>query len=119
MLRTMLKSKIHGATVTESDLNYVGSISIDCKLIREAGFLPFEKVLVVNLSTGARAETYVLEAPEGSGTIGLNGGLSRKGSVGDRILIFSFVQIDDAEAREFRPKILILDNEENKIQSLD
>ena len=90
MLRTMLHSKIHGATVTEADLNYMGSISIDKILMNKAGMLPYEKVLVVNLATGIRAETYVIEAPENSGTIGLNGGLARLGSAGDKVLILCF-----------------------------
>ena len=114
MLRTMLQSKIHGATVTEADLNYRGSISIDKGLMEKAGLYPLEKVLIVNLATGARAETYVIEAEKGSGTIGLNGGLARLGAAGDKILILCFVQVDESEAAGFKAKVLLM-NENNEI----
>ncbi|MDP8217805.1 MAG: aspartate 1-decarboxylase [Candidatus Theseobacter exili] len=115
MLRTMLQSKIHGAIVTEADLNYMGSISIDKELMERAGLYPFEKVLVVNLATGIRAETYVIEVEKGSGKIGLNGGLARLGAVGDKILILCFVQLEESEVGGLKPTVLLM-NDKNKIE---
>jgi aspartate 1-decarboxylase len=114
MQRAMLKSKIHGARVTSADLNYMGSVTIDRELIDATDLLPNERVLVVNLENGARIETYVFEGKAGSGEIGMNGGCARHCAVGDRLLIMSFAQMDDAEARAHRPRVVFTD-ERNRI----
>ncbi|MFM8979996.1 MAG: aspartate 1-decarboxylase [Planctomycetia bacterium] len=105
MQRTLLKSKIHGARVTQADLNYVGSITIDRTLLDAVDLWPHEKVLVVNLENGARLETYVFEGEPGSGVIGMNGGCARLCQPGDRVLIMSFATMTDAEARQHVPKV--------------
>lgn len=103
MLITMLKSKIHRATLTGADLNYVGSITIDSDLMKLADMLPYEKVDVANINNGERFETYVIEGPAGSGVIALNGAAARKGQVGDLLIILSYAQIDKAEAAKHKP----------------
>lgn len=109
MQRLMMKSKLHGATVTQADLRYVGSLSIDRNLMEVADLLPNEKIQVVNVDTGARFETYVLEAEAGSGMIGANGGAARLCSPGDTLLVISYCVLDDEEARGWRPRVVILD----------
>jgi aspartate 1-decarboxylase len=109
MLRTLLKSKIHGARVTHADLNYVGSVTIDRDLMEATDLWPNEKVLVVNLDTGARLETYVFEGAAGSGVIGMNGGCARLCQPGDRVLIMAFAAMEDAEARKHRPRVVFTD----------
>jgi aspartate 1-decarboxylase len=96
-LKTYLSAKIHRAHVTESDLEYVGSLTIDCALMELAGIEPYEKVLVSNFTTGQRFETYAIAGPRGSGIIGLNGGAARQGLVGDIITIFTFATLDKWE----------------------
>jgi len=104
----MLKAKIHMATVTESTLEYEGSITIDEQLLREAGILPYELVMVSNLNNGERFETYAIPGERGSGKICLNGPTARKGVVGDRVIIFSYGYFDESEVADFRPKIVRL-----------
>ncbi len=109
MLITVCKSKIHRATITGANLDYVGSLTIDSQLIRLAGLVPFEKVQVANIANGERFETYVMEGDPGSGTIGLNGAAARKGSIGDLIIIIAYGQIEEAQAKDFKPIILHVD----------
>jgi len=109
MFRTMLKSKIHGATVTEANLYYSGSITIDAKLMRCADILPGEKVEVLNLNNGSRLETYAIEGKSGSGIICLNGPAARGAYVGDKVIIISYVQVLDKQARSIKPKIINVD----------
>ncbi len=109
MLRFVLKSKIHRATVTRADLNYEGSLTIDRYLMKAAGLVPFEQVKVYNIHNGARFETYVIEGEAGSGVIGLNGAAARKGLVGDLVIIASYAMIDDDELASYRPLMLLLD----------
>ena len=90
MLRSMLKSKIHKATITEADLNYEGSLTIDSRLMEAADLFPFEQIMVYNISNGNRFDTYVIEGEKGSGSICLNGAAARKGSPGDLIIIASY-----------------------------
>ena len=90
MLRSMLKSKIHKATITEADLNYEGSLTIDSRLMETTDLLPFERIMVYNISNGSRFDTYVIEGERGSGSICLNGAAARKGSPGDLIIIASY-----------------------------
>jgi len=113
----MLRSKIHMATVTESNLEYEGSITIDQGIMEEAGILPFEKVTISNLNNGERFETYAIPGERGSGAIFLNGPTARKGVKGDRIIIFSYAYFDDTMLEDFRPKIIILDSS-NKVQAV-
>ncbi len=114
MLITICKSKIHRATVTEADLNYEGSITIDKKLLDEANILPNEKVQVVNLNNGARFETYVFVGEENSGTICLNGPTARLGQVGDLLIVISYCHLEFEEAKKYQPKVIYVDKE-NKI----
>ena len=109
MQRTMLKSKIHRATVTQADLHYVGSLTVDAELMRAADLLPGEQVHVVDINNGARLETYVIEGPPGSGVIGINGAAARLVHPGDLVIIISYASLDDAEARTFTPRVVHVD----------
>src|SRR3954467_9728947 len=109
MFRTMLKSKIHRATVTQADLNYVGSVTIDGDLMDAADLLPGEQVAIVDVNNGARLETYVIEGPRGSGVIGINGAAARRVHGGDLVILISYCPVTDAEARQMRPKVVFVD----------
>ncbi|NOJ41396.1 aspartate 1-decarboxylase [Bradyrhizobium australiense] len=111
---TLMKGKIHGASVTEADLHYDGSISIDRTLLDAAGFLINERVEIYNIETGARFATYVIEAPKGSGTISLNGAAARIAMPGEKIIIVAYASFDEAEAKIFRPRVVVVD-QENRI----
>lgn len=117
MILTMMKSKLHRAIVTEANLNYVGSITIDRDLMDAVGLLPNEKVQIVNNNNGARLETYVIEGERGSGVICLNGAAARLVQVGDVVIIIAYAQMDEKEARHFVPKVAVLD-EKNKISQM-
>ncbi|GAA3442971.1 aspartate 1-decarboxylase [Planomonospora venezuelensis] len=117
MLRTMLTSKIHRATVTQADLHYVGSITIDEDLLDAAGLLPGEQVHVVDIDNGARLVTYTIAGPRGSGVIGINGAAARLVHEGDLVIIIAYGQMDDAEARTFRPHVVHVDRE-NRVVGL-
>ena len=109
MLISICKSKIHRATLTDKDLNYIGSITIDSELLRLAEIAVWEKVQVININTGERFETYVIEGEPGSGTIALNGGAARKGEKGDLLIIVAYGLIDKNEAADFKPSIVHVD----------
>ncbi len=111
---TLLRAKIHRATVTEANLDYEGSISIDKNLVDASGLLPYELVHVVNINTGARLETYVIVAPAGSGTICLNGAAARLGAKGDKIIVLAYAQFSPDEARWFKPALILVDKD-NKV----
>ncbi len=115
MLRQMLRSKIHRATVTESDLNYDGSITIDERLMQKAGILPYEQVMVSNLNNGERFETYVIPGPRDSGTVCLNGPTARKGVVGDKIVIFCYEYYNEEEIKQFKPTIVKVDEKNRSV----
>ncbi|MER6025738.1 aspartate 1-decarboxylase [Streptomyces sp. NPDC001851] len=117
MLRTMFKSKIHRATVTQADLHYVGSVTIDADLLDAADLLPGELVHIVDITNGARLETYVIEGERGSGVIGINGAAAHLVHPGDLVIIISYAQVTDAEARELKPRIVHVDGG-NRIVSL-
>ncbi len=117
MNREMFKSKIHRATVTMAELYYEGSITVDKDLLDEAGILPFEKVQIVNINNGARLETYTLEGEAGSGIICLNGPAARLGAVGDEIIIITYSQMSDEEAKKHKPRIILVDKQ-NKISQV-
>ncbi len=114
MLLTMFKGKLHRATVTQADINYVGSVTIDSELLEKAGILPGEKVQVVDINNGERLETYTIAGEAGSGVICLNGAAARLVQVGDRVIIIAYALMEEEEARVFQPKVLVLD-ENNKI----
>jgi len=109
MLISICKSKIHRATLTDKDLNYIGSITIDSELLRLAEIAVWEKVQVININTGERFETYVIKGEPGSGTIALNGGAARKGEKGDLLIIVAYGMIDKDEAADFKPSIVHVD----------
>ena len=117
MFRTMLKSKIHRATVTEANLNYVGSISIDEDLLDLVDLLPNEKVQVVNNNNGERFETYAIPAPRGSGMICLNGAAARLVQPGDVVIILAYAMMSDEDARRHRPRVAIM-GEDNTVVDL-
>ncbi|MBM4411690.1 MAG: aspartate 1-decarboxylase [Chloroflexi bacterium] len=108
-MRVMLHGKIHRATVTEADLHYVGSLTVDTDLLRAADILPNEQVLVVNLANGARLETYAIEGPAGSGVICANGAAAHHIHPGDIVIIMSYHLVDDAEAKSVRPRVVFVD----------
>ncbi len=114
MLRTMCKSKIHRATVTGADLNYIGSITIDPVLMEAADLLEFEQVAVVNVNNGARFETYVIPGERGRGEICLNGAAARMVHPGDKVIVISYAQYDEAEMETYRPQFIFVD-EQNRI----
>ncbi|MEU9852371.1 aspartate 1-decarboxylase [Streptomyces sp. NPDC047974] len=109
MLRTLFKSKIHRATVTQADLHYVGSVTVDADLLDAADLLPGELVHIVDITNGARLETYVIEGERGSGVIGINGAAAHLVHPGDLVILISYAQMDDAEARAFVPRVVHVD----------
>jgi len=111
MIRTMLKSKIHRATVTQADLHYVGSVTIDEELMDAADLLAGEQVAIVDVTNGARLETYVIPGPRRSGVIGINGAAARLVHPGDLVILIAYAQLDDAEARTFRPRVVFVDDD--------
>ncbi|MDS9470844.1 aspartate 1-decarboxylase [Sporosarcina pasteurii] len=117
MFRMMMNSKLHRATVTEADLNYVGSITIDADLLEAANMYPNEKVHVVNNHNGARFETYIIAGERGSGVICVNGAAARLVQKGDIVIILSYVYVMEQEAESHEPTVLILD-EQNQIQQM-
>jgi aspartate 1-decarboxylase len=113
----MLKSKIHRATVTQADLHYVGSISIDAELMEAADLLEGEQVAIADITNGARLQTYVIPAPRGSGIIGINGAAAHLVQSGDLVIIMSYAMVDDAEARSLKSRVVHVD-EKNRIVAL-
>ncbi|PWE16932.1 aspartate 1-decarboxylase [Marinicauda salina] len=109
MQLTMMKAKLHRAAVTEADMHYEGSISIDAELLEAAGILPHEQVDVLNINTGGRFTTYAITAPRGSKTFGINGAAARLAQPGDRIIVVSYAAMDEAEARGHEPTVIVLD----------
>lgn len=116
MLLNMFKSKIHQATITQADLNYSGSLTVDLDLLDEAGILPNEKVQVVNINNGNRFETYTIVGERGSGVIGLNGAAARLGLPGDKIIVIAYAQMSPEEAKNHKPVVIVLDDN-NKIKT--
>jgi aspartate 1-decarboxylase len=116
-MRFMMKSKIHRATVTQADLHYVGSIGIDRDLMEAADLLEGEKVTIADITNGARLETYVIQAPRGSGTITINGAAAHLVDAGDLVIIISYTMLEDAEARKLVPTVVHVD-EHNRVVKL-
>ncbi len=108
-IRTLLKSKIHRATVTDVNINYEGSLGIDADLMKAANIVPYELVQVYSISTGERFETYAIEEAPGSGSIALKGAAARKGAPGDLIIISCYTTIDDQSLEDFKPAIIVVD----------
>ena len=117
MLLEMLKGKIHRARITMCDVDYEGSLEIDIDILEKAGILPYEKILVVNATNGKRLETYAIPGEAGSGTFCLNGAAAHRGSVGDIITIMCFANFTPEEATTFRPRVVVMD-EENTITAI-
>lgn len=115
LILSMLKAKLHGATVTQCDLHYEGSVSIDQDLLDASGILPHEKVDIWNVTNGARIQTYALEAPRGSRTIGVNGAAARHFAVGDTVIIAAFCGVEAEKARQHAPTVVLL-GEGNEIK---
>jgi aspartate 1-decarboxylase len=109
MLRTMMKSKIHRATVTQADLHYVGSVTVDEVLLEAADLLPGELVHIVDISNGARLETYTIAGPRGSGMIGINGAAARLVHPGDLVILIGYAQMETTEAKSFEPSVVFVD----------
>jgi len=109
MFTEMLKAKLHKATITEADLSYEGSLTIDRDLMDAVGIIPFEKVKVYNINNGERFDTYAIEGPRKSGVIGLNGAAARKGMVGDSIIIVTYGLLSGDELSDYHPRIALLD----------
>jgi aspartate 1-decarboxylase len=107
---TLLKGKIHRATVTQCDLHYEGSISVDAALLERAGILDHEQVDVLNINNGQRFTTYAIPAPAGSGTIGINGAAARLASAGDLVIIIAYARMGEAEAKSWQPRVLLVDS---------
>ena len=116
MLVEVLKSKIHRVTVTEADLNYIGSITIDENIMDAANVIEGEKVQIVNINNGERLETYIIKGERGSGNICLNGPAARRVAVGDIIIIISYAQMEFEKAKQFKPTIVFPDTSTNKIK---
>ena len=114
MTITMLKAKIHRATVTQAELDYVGSITVDMDLLEQAGILEYEKVQIVDVNNGARFETYTIAGERGSGVMCLNGAAARMVQTGDKIILMAYAQVTPEEASELRPTVLFVD-EKNKV----
>jgi len=116
MQRTLLLAKIHNCTLTDANLNYVGSISIDQKLMEAAGILPYEQVQVVNKSNGERLITYAIEAPGESGAIELNGAAARLGAPGDRLIIMTYGQFTPEEVTTYSPRVVLVDDQNRLLE---
>ena len=109
MMRIMMKSKVHRATVTQADLDYVGSVTLDAALMEAADLLDGEQVAIADVTNGARIETYVIPGPRGSGVIGINGAAAHLVHPGDLVIIMSYAMLDDAEARALKPRVVHVD----------
>jgi aspartate 1-decarboxylase len=115
MFKLMLRSKIHRAVVTDADLEYEGSLTVDPMLLEKAGILPYEQVHVSNLNNGERFETYVIPGKRGSGEMVLNGPTARRGVKGDKIIVFCYEYFNEDELKTFKPKIVLVD-ESNRVR---
>ncbi|WP_169982170.1 aspartate 1-decarboxylase [Microbispora sp. H10836] len=115
MFRTLMKSKIHRATVTQADLHYVGSVTISADLMAEANLVEGEKVDIVDIDNGARLSTYVIEGPAGSGVIGINGAAARLISVGDLVIIIAYALVAEEEVKALKPRVVFVDRDNRPI----
>ncbi|WP_420433620.1 aspartate 1-decarboxylase [Hyphobacterium sp.] len=113
----MMKAKLHRAAVTQADLHYEGSISIDQDLLEASNILPYEQVDVLNINTGARFTTYTIPAPRGSRTFGINGAAARLAQVGDRIIVVAYAEMEAAEAERHQPDVIVLDEHNRPVET--
>ena len=118
-MRTMLKSKIHRATVTDANIDYMGSITIDTKLMEAADILPYEQVQVLNINNGARFTTYAIEGEHGSGEICLNGAAARLAVKGDLVIILTYTQVPEKALKGYQPRIVHVDKNNDMVHELD
>lgn len=119
MTITLFKSKLHHLTVTEADLFYEGSITIDQELLDMAGLLPYEKVQVVNINNGSRLETYIIPAPKGSRVVCMNGPAARLAAVTDRIIVIAYAQMTPEEAKEHKPRIVVTNKHNDPVRVIE
>ncbi len=119
MKRILFKSKVHRATVTQAELYYEGSLTLDADLMRAADMLPFEKIAVVNNNNGERFETYLIEGPAGSGVVCLNGAAARKGAVGDEIIIITYGEYEDSDELRYHKPTVVQVDKSNKIKNVN
>jgi aspartate 1-decarboxylase len=119
MLLRLLKAKLHMAAVTQTELNYHGSITIDRDLMDAVGLIPYEQVMIANCSNGMRGETYVIEGGRGSGAIQMNGALARQAQKGDRVIVLAFGFVTPEEAPHHHPKVAILDEKNRIIEAFE
>lgn len=117
MLLNMFKGKIHRATVTEANLNYVGSVTIDSTLLEASGIIPGERVQIVNNNNGARLETYVIKGEADSGVICLNGAAARLVQPGDSVIIIAYAWMDEEQAKTFEPKVVFVDDDNRIVET--
>ena len=117
MLRTLCKSKIHRAIVTEANINYTGSLTLDSELMKASGLLPYEQVHIVDVNNGSRLVTYCIEGSPGSGTVCVNGAAARLVAAGDTVIIIAYAQVAESELEAFSPKIVLVD-ERNRIKQV-
>jgi len=117
MLLTMMKAKIHRAVVTQADLHYEGSISIDQDLLDQANILPNEQVDILNINNGERFTTYAISAPRGSKTFGLNGAAARRVQVGDKVIIITYAQMEAEAAKTYEPTVVLMDDNNDVLKS--
>jgi aspartate 1-decarboxylase len=118
-MRMMLKSKIHRATVTDANINYEGSITIDSRLMKEADILPYEQVHVLNINNGARFTTYAIEGGEGTGEICMNGAAARLAVKGDLVIILTYTNVPEEQLKDYRPKIVYVNAKNEIVTKLD
>jgi aspartate 1-decarboxylase len=116
MRRELCKSKIHGATITEANLHYEGSLTLDMELAEAADLVPYERIQVVNVNNGSRLETYVLPGARGSGAVHLNGAAARLGQVGDRVILISYAHYEESEIAGHEPRVVFVDDENRIIE---
>ena len=119
MFRTLMRAKVHGATLTGANLNYVGSLTLDSAIMEQLDMLPNEQVQVLNLNTGSRLTTYLLPGEKGSGVVALNGAAARLGHPGDKVLIVAYAVMSEEEARQFRPKVALVDDRNRIVEILE
>ena len=117
MILTLCKAKIHRARVTEAELYYEGSLTVDSELLKASGILPYEKVQVVNVNNGERFETYIIPGEANSGIICLNGPAARLGTVGDEVIVISYAEFEEKEARTYEPTVVLVD-QKNRIRQI-
>jgi aspartate 1-decarboxylase len=119
LFRTMMRAKVHGATLTGANLNYVGSLTLDSAILEQLDILPNEMVQVLNLNNGSRLTTYIIPGEKGSGVVALNGAAARLGHPGDKVLIVTYAMMSEEEARRFRPKVALVDDRNRVVEILD